>query len=101
MGEIPNSISEPATQVEDRSRARVRTSVRGENDSEPVEGIGAVGAHDAEEWNLTADEKDEECDCRPQHLLAELYLPRRLLHLRHDAAERLDQLEEFDCNTSR
>ena len=41
------------------------SSIRRENDSDPVEGICRVGAHDAEEGDLAADEEDEERDRRP------------------------------------
>ena len=52
---------------DDRGDAELHegSSVRGEDDSDPVEGIGRVGAHDAEERDLTADEEDEERDRRP------------------------------------
>ena len=41
------------------------SSIRRENYADPVEGISRVGAHDAEEGDLAADEEDEERDGRP------------------------------------
>ena len=62
-----------------------------------LEWIGTVRAHNAEQRYLTAHEKDEQRYRRPQHLFAKLYLSLRLLHLRHNAAEGLDEFEEFNC----
>jgi hypothetical protein len=41
------------------------TTIGGENDTNPVEGIGRVRGHDTEEGNLTADKENEEGDCGP------------------------------------
>ena len=78
-----------------------RATIGGENDAHPVEGIGRVGGHDAEEGNLAANEEDEEGDRRPEDLLAELDLPLRLGHLGEDAAEGLDHFEELDAHGDR
>ena len=40
-------------------------SVGGQDDTDPVEGIGRVGAHDAEEGDLAAHQEDEQGDGRP------------------------------------
>ena len=40
-------------------------TVRGEDDTHPVERVGRVGGHDAVEGDLGADEEDEEGDGGP------------------------------------
>lgn len=41
------------------------TTVRRENDTNPVEGISGVRGHDTEEWDLAAHQEDEEGDRSP------------------------------------
>lgn len=41
------------------------STIRGQNDTNPVEGIGGVRRHDAEKRDLAAHQKDEKGDCRP------------------------------------
>ena len=43
--------------------------VGGKDDTHPVEGVGRGGRHDAIERDLAADQKDQQCDASPQHLL--------------------------------
>merc|ERR1719506_2398883 len=60
----------------------------------PVERIGGAGAEHAVERDLRADQVDEQGNDRPQHLLPERHFPLRRLHLREDAHDRLQHLQE-------
>ena len=52
-------------------------SVRGENDSHPVQRVSGIRGHDAVQGNLGADQENEERDSRPHGLFPELNLPRQ------------------------
>ncbi len=41
------------------------TAVGGKDDTHPVQRVRRVGGHDAVEWDLGADQEDEESDRRP------------------------------------
>lgn len=62
------------------SKFHQSSTVRSENDSDPVEGISRFGAHDSEKRDLTTDKKDEKSNRSPEHFFAELNSSLRLLN---------------------
>ena len=50
---------------------------------------------------LAANKKDEESDGCPYHLFTKLDLSLRFGNFRQDAAERLDDFQEFDCKKAK
>jgi len=64
--------------------------------SKPVERIGAIAGHDAEQGNLTADQKDEQSDRSPQEFFPKPDFPFWFLNFWQNTAEWLDQFQKFD-----
>lgn len=73
-----------------------RTTVTGNDHAQPVQRVRVVGGDDAVQGHLAHDEEDEEREGRPHHLLVEGDLGLRLLDLREERHERLDQVKESD-----
>mmetsp|Transcript_30829 Transcript_30829/g.66633 ORF Transcript_30829/g.66633 Transcript_30829/m.66633 type:complete len:351 (+) Transcript_30829:714-1766(+) len=66
------------------------TTVGGEDDTHPVEGIGRLGGLDTIDGDLTADKENEECNSRPEDLFTEWDLAIGTCHLGQDAHHRSD-----------
>lgn len=73
------------------------TTVRGNDDTEPVEGIRRGGVVDSVEGNLTTDKEDEEGDDGPHDLQFERDLALRCADLGQHDHERPNQMKETHC----
>jgi hypothetical protein len=70
------------------------TSVRGKDDTHPVEGIRGVVGTDSIQRNLTTHQKDEQSDDGPHHLLFEGNLRLRGLNLREEHHNGFNEVQE-------
>lgn len=75
------------------------TSITRDDHSQPVERIRIVGRDDTVQRHLAHHQEDEEGESRPHQLLVEGDLGLRLLNLREERHERLDQVKESNCQT--
>lgn len=86
--DLSPSFSRRLTELHERS------SVGGEDDSHPVEGVCRLVGSNAVQRNLTADEEDGQRDESPQNLLFERNPPLRGLDLWEDTHHGLHQIQK-------